>query len=89
MVLVAHSWRERHFINYDGPAAELAAAFEAASGYPVVVSDDIAPTPGSLGTWVGRQQGIPILTIEYERGSDPSRCWQETRAAILAVIDPR
>ncbi|MFT5680246.1 MAG: protein MpaA [Myxococcota bacterium] len=87
VVLVAHSWREKHFINYDGPAADLAERFSARSGYPVVVSDSIAPTPGSLGSWVGRTQGVPILTVEYERGHDAIACWQETEAAILAVID--
>lgn len=88
LVMVAHSWRERHFINYDGPAAALAEAFAARSGYPVVRSDDIAPTPGSLGSWIGLAQGIPILTIEYERGMDPQRCWEQTQEAILASVEP-
>ncbi len=87
LVLVAHSWREDHFINYDGPAADLAERFSLLSGYPVVVSDSIAPTPGSLGSWVGLERGIPILTVEYERGADPEACWQDTAAAILAVVE--
>ncbi len=87
LIMVAHSWRESHFINYDGPAADLAARFSAASGYPVVPSGDINPTPGSLGSWIGIERGIPILTVEYERGTDPSACWQDTQEAILAVVD--
>ena len=88
VVLVAHSWRERHFINYDGPAQALATTFSEHSGYPVVPSDSIAPTPGSLGSWIGREQGLPILTVEYERGADPQLCWEQTREAILAALEP-
>ena len=88
LIIVAHSWPEKRFINYDGPAADLAARFSAASGYPVVPSDGFHPTPGSLGSWVGIGMGLPILTLEHARGDDPTRCWEQTAAAILAVIDP-
>ena len=30
--------------------------------------------------------GIPILTLEYERGIDPTRAWEETSTAIIGVI---
>ena len=86
LVIVAHSWRNDHFINFDGPAVELAELFAERSGYRVKPSDRISPTPGSLGSWIGRTLGIPILTLEHERGSDPLRCWLDTRTAILAVI---
>jgi hypothetical protein len=29
---------------------------------------------------------MPILTLEYRRGSDPYTAWQQTRMAILAVV---
>jgi predicted deacylase len=86
LVIVAHSWRGDRFINFDGPAEPLAERFRRLSTYPLRKSADIAPTPGSLGSWVGKTLGIPILTIEYRRGSDPTRAWQETKAAILAVV---
>jgi hypothetical protein len=86
LVVVVHAWRGDHFINFDGPAERLAATFKELSGYRVQPSDKIAPTPGSLGSWVGRTLGIPILTLEYQRGTDPDTAWRETRAAILAVI---
>jgi hypothetical protein len=86
LVIVAHSWRGDHFINFDGPAVRYAELFSARSGYRVQPSDRIAPTPGSLGSWVGRTLGIPILTLEYERGADPRIAWMDTRDAILAVI---
>lgn len=86
LVIVAHSWRNDHFINFDGPAVKHAELFGELSGYRVKPSDRIAPTPGSLGSWVGRKLGIPILTLEHERGSDPLKCWRDTRRAILSVI---
>ena len=86
LVIVAHSWRGDHFINFDGPALELAELFAERSGYRVKPSDRIAPTPGSLGSWIGRTLDVPILTLEYERGADPLACWLDTRDAILAVV---
>ena len=85
-MIVAHSWRGDHFINFDGPAEHLAERFSKLSEYRVQPSDEIAPTPGSLGSWVGREKKIPILTLEYLRGRDPVVAWNETREAILAVI---
>lgn len=86
LVLVAHAWRGDHFVNFDGPAEQLAQRFSRLSGYRVQPSDDIAPTPGSLGSWVGGTLGIPILTLEYPRGHEPWSAWFETRAAILSVV---
>jgi len=86
LVVVMHSWRGDHFINFDGPGHELAQRYHELSGYRLQESTGIAPTPGSLGSWVGGSLGIPILTVEYERGRDPWAVWQETAAASLAVV---
>jgi hypothetical protein len=86
LVIVAHSWRGRYFINYDGPARRAAMRFEAHSGYPVTPSSSIAATPGSMGSWCGWDMSIPILTVEWKRGTPPDVAWLETRKAILAVI---
>jgi predicted deacylase len=86
LVVVAHAWRNDHFINFDGPALQYAELFARKSGFRVKASDTFAPTPGSLGSWVGRTMGKAILTLEYERGTDPAAAWQSTSDAILAVI---
>lgn len=86
LVIVAHSWRNDHFINFDGPGQEAAAMFSRLSGYAVRDSGDMAPTPGSLGSWCGRTMGVPILTLEYHRGRNAWDAWRETKAAILGVI---
>ncbi|MGX9789739.1 M14 family zinc carboxypeptidase [Mycobacterium sp. MMS18-G62] len=86
LVLVAHSWAGRHFINFDGPAREIAERFAASSGLPVEESNSFAPTPGSLGSYFGRDRGTPVLTIEVLKGSDPKVVWDQLRAALLQAI---
>ena len=54
-------------MNYDGPAADWAAAVAAACGWPVR-SDIGYPTPGSFGSWLGLDGGLPVLTIELPPG---------------------
>jgi protein MpaA len=39
LVLVAHSWSGRHFVNFDGPAREVAEHFSHSSGLPVEESN--------------------------------------------------
>jgi murein peptide amidase A len=86
LVLVAHSWAGRQFINFDGPAREIAEHFSASSGLPVEESNSFAPTPGSMGSFVGCDRKIPILTIEVLKGSDRAVVWDQLRAALLQAI---
>lgn len=86
LVMVAHSWAGDQFINFDGPAGDLAERFSASSGLPVEASSDFAPTPGSLGSYVGRDRKIPVLTIEVLKGSDPASVWEKLRPALLQAI---
>lgn len=86
LVMIAHSWAGDQFINFDGPARELAERFSASSGLPVEASTEFAPTPGSLGSYVGRDRGIPVLTIEVLKGSDPRAVWDKLQPALLQAI---
>lgn len=86
LVIVAHSWAGDQFINFDGPARELAERFSASSGLPVEASSEFAPTPGSLGSYIGRDRGIPVLTVEVLKGSDPKAVWETLRPALLQAI---
>jgi len=87
LVVVCHSARNGPFINYDGPALDLARQFSRLSGYRLVTSDTLHSTPGSLGSWVGRDLGMPILTLEFRNGQDAETGWRDTRAAILALLE--
>ncbi|MBQ4646242.1 MAG: hypothetical protein IJB79_02725 [Candidatus Gastranaerophilales bacterium] len=52
-------------VNYDGPAQELAKKVSKIVGYPT--SSDIGyATPGSFGTYCGKERNIPTLTIEVD-----------------------
>jgi murein peptide amidase A len=86
LVLVAHSWAGRKFVNFDGPARRLAERFSTESGLPLVVSSSITPRPGSLGNYVGVDHGRPILTIELLMGSNQVTDWHRIRTALLHAI---
>lgn len=54
-------------VNYDGPAAAWAEAVAAACGWPARAHIGY-PTPGSLGSWLGIDRGLPVLTLELPPG---------------------
>jgi murein peptide amidase A len=87
LVIACHSWLGASFLNYDGPAQDLAERFSRLSGMPLRPSNALGEaTPGSLGSWLSQSLGTAVLTVEWQRGSDSTRDWQQTRAAVLAVF---
>lgn len=74
-------------INHDGPAAGWAAAVAAACGWPAQ-ADIGYPTPGSLGSWLGVDRGLPVLTIELPPGGYDGFRDQARRALGAAVRGP-
>ena len=69
-------------VNYDGPAADWAAAVAAACGWPA--RQDIGyPTPGSFGSWLGVDRALPVLTLELPSG--PLAQFRAPAAAALAA----
>jgi protein MpaA len=73
-------------VNYDGPAERWADAVAAACGWPA--RGDIGyPTPGSLGSWLGRDRAVPVLTLELPAGPyAPFRA--QAQAALQTAINP-
>ena len=90
VVLVLHASATGPFVNYDGPAAALATAFADAARsveYAWPVEPDIGyPTPGSLGSYLGADRGIPILTIEFQRGQSEDSARAALQKGLPAVI---
>ncbi|MCC6428941.1 MAG: succinylglutamate desuccinylase/aspartoacylase family protein [Phycisphaerales bacterium] len=90
VVIVFHSARAGPFVNFDGPAGELAGAFvEAASRSESrwhLVPEMGYGTPGSLGSYVGVDGGIPILTIEFRRGQKAELVLAAAVEGVQAVI---
>jgi len=67
-------------VNYDGPAAAWAQAVSQACGWPA--RGDIGyPTPGSFGSWLGIDRGLPVLTLELPPG--PLAGFRSQAAAAL------
>lgn len=71
-------------VNFDGPARALAEQMSKHTGYPV--NDDIGyPTPGSFGTYAGKERGIPTITLELPR-AEFGPVWEPNRDALFEVI---
>ena len=65
-ILSAHSFSNFQ-VNVNGPSREWGERLAEVCGYPV--TEDIGyPTPGSLGTYAGKERQIPTITLEIERG---------------------
>jgi predicted deacylase len=93
IVIVFHSISSGPFVNYDGSAASLAGAFATAAARTDArwrVQPNMGyPTPGSLGAYIGVDQGKPILTIEFERGQSAESAHRAASAGIAAVVSHR
>ena len=73
-------------IDYDGPAASLAHGLAAVSPLPV---RRLGGRPGSLGSWIGRDLGRPIVTVELPRSDDrraPEELWRRYGALLLEAL---
>ena len=71
-------------INYDGPALAIAEAMATFNNYPIA-SDIGYPTPGSFGTYAGKERMIPTITLELPEKKLKS-VWKENRASLWTVI---
>jgi protein MpaA len=86
-IVAIHAAWNGPFVNFDGPADDLA---EAGAGAAAAIDprwrvepDVDWPTPGSMGTHFGRDAGLPVITIEADR-TDRS---VEARPALQAAVD--
>lgn len=83
-VLTLHTPFE--LVNYDGPAQEIAEGMAKLSGYKV--DDDIGyETPGSFGTYYGKEQGIPIITLEMSDEDNIDSLWVEVKESLQFFLD--
>jgi hypothetical protein len=71
-------------INFDGPSAAWAEAVARASGWPAR-ADLGYSTPGSLGSWLGVDRGLPVLTVELPAGGYPAFA-AAARAGLEAAV---
>ncbi|MFG0318502.1 MAG: DUF2817 domain-containing protein, partial [Planctomycetota bacterium JB042] len=74
-------------IDWDGPGEALARRVAARCDLP---ARRIGSRPGSLGSFVGLDLGVPILTFELRRADDrldPDALWERYGEALLATLD--
>ena len=82
-ILAIHS--PYKIINYDGPAEKIAENMSKFNGYPIQV--DIGyPTPGSLGTYAGKERNIPVITLELPQNKHFSQLWSDNIKALHYFI---
>ena len=84
-ILSAHSF-SKYQININGPSREWGEKLSSLCGYPV--TEDIGyPTPGCLGTYCGKELGIPTITLEIERGLSREQVLELHLPVIDATLD--
>jgi murein peptide amidase A len=71
-------------VNYDGPALSLARKMAQYNNYPVE-SDIGYPTPGSFGTYAGKERNIPTITLELKKQMFET-VWLTNREALWAAL---
>jgi protein MpaA len=71
-------------VNWDGPGEPLARVISNVNGYPLCPYLGYE-TPGSLGTFMGVDKKLPVVTIEL-RNSKASDLVQENLPALRAVL---
>lgn len=65
-------------VNFDGNAEKYAKDISEITGYPV--EEDIGyETPGSFGTYAGKERNIPTITLELPEDKTNEELWEETK----------
>ncbi len=85
LVIAVHSISKGLFCNnYDGPAEPIARRLAGLNSYPVTSTIGY-PTRGSLGTWVGVERRIPIVTLELPSHHSSKRTWRDNGDALVEL----
>lgn len=73
-------------VNFDGDARVFAEKISALTGYPV--EEDIGyETPGSFGTYSGKERNIPTITLELPVDKSDEDLWAETYRIFDYISD--
>lgn len=73
-------------VNYDGDAKFYAEKLSEITGYPV--EEDIGyETPGSFGTYAGKERNIPTITLELPEDKSDEDLWEEVKGIFDFCTD--
>jgi protein MpaA len=85
-VLILTLHQPYRVVNFDGPAQKYAELMSRLNKYPI--EEDIGyPTPGSLGTYAGKEMNIPVITLELPDNESDETVWKDNHLAIIAAIN--
>jgi protein MpaA len=73
-------------INFDGPARKIAKVMSRASGLKLKKHIGYS-TPGSLGTYAGKERRIPTITIELPEAVNIDEFWEPIKEALILAIN--
>jgi len=82
-IITIHS--NQSYIEYAGPALELANEMAKYNGYRVLKYNGHG-TPGSLDTYTGIDLGIPTITLELPP-YNPEQAWKDNKDALISAIN--
>jgi protein MpaA len=82
-ILSLHSYKP--MVNVNGDCEPEASVLAKKVGY-IITKDMGYPTPGALGTFAGRERGIPTITYEIERGLDHASVLRIHVPAIIEML---
>ncbi len=74
-------------IDWDGPGEGLAKKMAGVCELP---AKKLGSRPGSMGSYVGNELGVPIITLEFRRDDErltPGKLWELYGAALMAFIE--
>jgi len=91
LLVALHAAREGPFIEYDGAAESAAEAFAAGASaagreWQIVPEVDWL-TPGSMGTYFGKEGRIPVVTVEANRWDTPAAVLPELIGGLDALLE--
>lgn len=84
VVVSLHGWVGQ--IDWDGPADELALRMGSRCGLP---AKQIGANPGSLGSFLGVDGGLPVITFELPHAArklDDDALWERFGPALLSAV---
>lgn len=72
-------------INYDGTGSKKIASLMSKYNHYKTADDIGYPTPGSLGTYYGKERNIPVITLETDSNSGED-AWAENKDSLIALL---
>ncbi|MCX5690537.1 MAG: succinylglutamate desuccinylase/aspartoacylase family protein [Planctomycetota bacterium] len=97
LIVVLHSARSGPFVNFDGPAEAWAARFVQGANTQLSLAGQPArwrvqpemgyPTPGSMGSFWGKDRSLPILTIEFARGAQAAAVVPALMGGLRSLLE--